>query len=246
MSILHGARKRLVHTARRLAGYFRREPPAGPVPRRPKKSITRILAELDEWVSQHGKDGYVPEDFVPLDGHGYDHGIQQVRREIHAFARLLDSRNLHGTLVEIGLGNYGGTHMLWRNLFDRVITIDNNPHLIPRFKQREALDERSVFIYGCSQDPQVVAQVHALAQGAEVVFIDGDHEYEAVSRDWSLYKDLVRPGGVLAFHDSVCTQEHFGVVRFLRELANGTWDGRAHRFNHIVYSTEVGIAYEII
>ena len=42
--------------------------------------------------------------------------------------------------------------------------------------------------------------------GAEVLdflFIDGDHSFEGVSKDHQLYSPLVRPGGVIAFHDIV-------------------------------------------
>lgn len=35
----------------------------------------------------------------------------------------------------------------------------------------------------------------------DLVFIDGDHRYEACRRDIQLYGSLVRPGGILAGHD---------------------------------------------
>ncbi len=37
----------------------------------------------------------------------------------------------------------------------------------------------------------------------DFLFIDGDHSFEGVSRDFELYSSLVRPGGVIAFHDIV-------------------------------------------
>ena len=37
----------------------------------------------------------------------------------------------------------------------------------------------------------------------DVLFIDGDHSYEGVSRDLEIYAPLVRSGGVIAFHDIV-------------------------------------------
>ncbi len=36
---------------------------------------------------------------------------------------------------------------------------------------------------------------------ADLVFVDGDHRYEACKQDIQLYRDLVAPGGVLAGHD---------------------------------------------
>ena len=45
---------------------------------------------------------------------------------------------------------------------------------------------------------------HQLA-GSELdfLFIDGDHSYEGVKQDFEMYSPLVRPGGVIAFHDIV-------------------------------------------
>ena len=35
----------------------------------------------------------------------------------------------------------------------------------------------------------------------DFLFIDGDHRYPGVKRDYELYASLVRPGGLIAFHD---------------------------------------------
>lgn len=35
----------------------------------------------------------------------------------------------------------------------------------------------------------------------DFVFIDGDHQYEHVLRDFNLVRDLVAPGGIIVFHD---------------------------------------------
>lgn len=41
----------------------------------------------------------------------------------------------------------------------------------------------------------------------DFLFIDGDHSYPGVSTDFELYSSLVRPGGVIAFHDIVPVAE---------------------------------------
>lgn len=46
------------------------------------------------------------------------------------------------------------------------------------------------------------------------LFIDGAHEYEAVSEDYRLYRPLVKDGGYIAFHDSPWP----GVDKFLEEI----------------------------
>ena len=44
----------------------------------------------------------------------------------------------------------------------------------------------------------------------DFLFIDGDHTYEGSKLDYTLYSKLVRPGGIIAFHDVAiepgCTQ----------------------------------------
>lgn len=37
----------------------------------------------------------------------------------------------------------------------------------------------------------------------DYLFIDGDHSYEGVKKDFELYSPLVRAGGVIVFHDIV-------------------------------------------
>lgn len=54
----------------------------------------------------------------------------------------------------------------------------------------------------------------------DVVFIDGDHTYDSVRRDYELYAPLIREGGMLLFHDIVTgPYEAVGdVPRFWREV----------------------------
>ena len=39
----------------------------------------------------------------------------------------------------------------------------------------------------------------------DFIFIDGDHSYEGLRRDWESWRDMVAPGGVVALHDSRST-----------------------------------------
>jgi len=40
-------------------------------------------------------------------------------------------------------------------------------------------------------------------QPIDLLFIDGNHEIEAVVKDYEQWSPLVRPGGLIAFHDVV-------------------------------------------
>lgn len=50
----------------------------------------------------------------------------------------------------------------------------------------------------------------------DVIFIDGDHSYEAVKKDIELWYPKVKPGGIIAGHDY--TEEYgYGVVKAVKE-----------------------------
>lgn len=90
--------------------------------------------------------------------------------------------------------------------------------------------QRIVCLRGNSQTAEMKARVVTAVGGrpVDVLFIDGDHRYDGVSRDFALYSPLVRPGGLIAFHDIVTdrrsaagaatTGDAGGVPRFWREL----------------------------
>lgn len=42
------------------------------------------------------------------------------------------------------------------------------------------------------------------------LFIDGDHTYEGVKKDWKMYSPFVKSGGIIAFHDIKITDYHHG------------------------------------
>jgi len=71
-----------------------------------------------------------------------------------------------------------------------------------RFASRE---QRIVSIRGDSSTPKTLARVQSLLNGhpLDLLFIDGDHSYDGVKADFANYSPLVRPGGLIVFHDIV-------------------------------------------
>lgn len=61
-------------------------------------------------------------------------------------------------------------------------------------------------------------RVRALLPSCDFLFIDGDHHQDAVARDWELYSTLLRPGSLVAFHDTGWAD---GVQRVIRESVAG-------------------------
>jgi len=76
-----------------------------------------------------------------------------------------------------------------------------------------------------SQSPETLARVRAMLGGrlVDFLFLDGDHRYEAVRRDFELYAPLVRPGGLVAFHDVSpnTTADTVGTAAFWAGLKEG-------------------------
>jgi hypothetical protein len=59
------------------------------------------------------------------------------------------------------------------------------------------------FVRNNSHDPASLERAKALLCGSQLdlLFIDGDHSYEGVKADFNLYSSLVRPDGLIVFHD---------------------------------------------
>jgi hypothetical protein len=55
-----------------------------------------------------------------------------------------------------------------------------------------------------------------------MLFIDGDHTYDGVRQDYEMYAPLVRPGGLVGFHD-ICQHPSMPFVQVNRFWA--TLDG---------------------
>lgn len=52
----------------------------------------------------------------------------------------------------------------------------------------------------------------------DFLFIDGDHSYKAVKRDYLMYAQLVRKGGIVGFHDTNPDPHGYEVNQLMRVL----------------------------
>src|SRR5581483_9695603 len=94
------------------------------------------------------------------------------------------------TLVSIDLpgGRFGGGYPVIR---------------VPYYLAFAGARQRVRLIRADSHTPVALAAARRAARGGwfDFLFIDGDHSYAGVKQDFEMYGPLVRPGGLIAFHD---------------------------------------------
>jgi cephalosporin hydroxylase len=82
--------------------------------------------------------------------------------------------------------------------------------------------QRIHLIRSDSHEPNTIEKVEKILVGRKLdfLFIDGDHTYEGVKKDFEMYSPLVRNGGIIAFHDIVEHPPETGceVSRFWNEI----------------------------
>ena len=218
----------------------------------------QIMKELDNWVSRHGNGKYGDENIESArnyENYGIPEipGIQQIRKEIKEFVFLILEEDLSNNILEIGLGYYGSTHFLWRLLFDHVISIEKLHNRVRTFGENTRSfygkwvldDNKSSFIIGSSNNSKTVLNTYKVCdnRGIDLLFIDGDHEYESVLTDWLLYNPLVKKGGIVAFHDVESKDPEYGVSMFIDRLSKGKIDNKKRVVKRIVHSNYAGIGY---
>lgn len=217
------------------------------------KSLSEIEEELDKWVEYLSAGGYVPAQWELPDRLDLSEtfAIQQNREEILEFTNALLSTEKLSCILEIGLGFFGSTHFLWRQIFESVTTIEKDHKRVRAFGDRLRNfsggwildDKKSKFIYGYSYEPSVVESAYSLGK-IDALFIDGDHQYKSVLTDYLLYEPLVKSGGIIAFHDTVNSNYENNVPKLIDQIKLGQF-GAIQDIKSIVHSKNLGISYYI-
>jgi Methyltransferase domain len=133
----------------------------------------------------------------------YEHNAIQKHEELAGFLALIADLEPLNIIVEVG-AYAGGTLWAWQQLGARVIGVDMPPYGMPDGPTVNG--EGMTVILGDSHAQTTLDNLVAELGGEpiDVLFIDGDHTYEGVKADYEMYSPLVRPGGVIGFHD-ICT-----------------------------------------
>lgn len=132
----------------------------------------------------------------------------QIQSEIQALCEIIRERRPR-TVLEIGTGR-GGTFFM----FSRVAAPDASLISVD-MPTADLKPWRSVYAYlgmkgqkvsvidGDSHAASTVDRVDRVLGGRKVdfLFIDGDHAYEGVKKDFETYSPFMEKGGIVAFHD---------------------------------------------
>ena len=140
-----------------------------------------------------------------------DYGAVQKTAELASFLAVLQGVRPLEVIVEIG-SDAGGTLWAWQQLGCQVIGVDlpyaafssSYPDgLVP--VSHELNGHGCEIVIGDSHHWNTYRCLIEVLDGrtVDMLFIDGDHSYPGVKADYEMYSPLVRPGGVIAFHD-VC------------------------------------------
>lgn len=159
------------------------------------------------------------EDFRPL----------QIKEEIAGLFEIVKALR-PAAVCEIGSAGCGTTFLFARAAAPGALVVSLDLELEDARRRAANLfaraGQRVVCLKADSHRPETVREVEGLFAGRplDFLFIDGDHSYEGVRQDFEMYAPLVRPGGLIAFHDIVPLaaedRQHSvgGVPRFWREL----------------------------
>src|SRR5712691_1890256 len=133
-------------------------------------------------------------------------------------------------VMEIGRGG-GGTLFLFAAVSDpraTILSVDlETPRdwKVPIYRSFAQPGQKIELLEADSHDPNTRSMVLGLLQGRglDFLFIDGDHSYGGVKKDFEMYAPLVNRGGMIAFHDIVHhpTYPKCEVEKFWNEVKQG-------------------------
>jgi len=167
--------------------------------------------------------------------------MSQIELEIVELAKLV-AIHRPSSVCEIGT-HHGGTLLLWCALARpdaKIVSIDKpgGPFGGGYRKYRAyyyrsfAYANQELLLLRCdSHAPETLRRVQAFLadEKLDFLFIDGDHTYEGVKIDFETYSQLVRPDGLIVFHDIAHTTNlAVGVPRFWQETR------KTHRTQEII------------
>lgn len=184
---------------------------------------------------------WLPPAFVgadrPLSEVDFSSGLGDSAFLLYGLARSLKPR----VAVEIGSARGKSASYVGRALKEngsgKLYAID--PHTRTDWNDIESVDtlslmRRNLKSLGVESQVEIVREMsHSVATRwslpIDLLFIDGDHSYDGVKRDWELFSPFVTSFGLVVFHDTIWdlrpdprySRADMGVPAFVEELRAG-------------------------
>lgn len=159
----------------------------------------------------------------------------QIREEFRSFLQIFKDKSPK-IVLEIGTANGGSLFSLCKLApVDAVIISIDLPAgrfgggypewKTPIYELFKKEDQKLFLLREDSHLVETVVKIKKILNDKQIdfMFIDGDHTYEGVKKDFEMYSTLVKSGGVIAFHDvTPGGLEEFtgGVPIFWKEIKN--------------------------
>jgi len=125
--------------------------------------------------------------------------FQQVYEEITTFAYWLKGFQAHNVL-EIGFKG-SSFHIMSQLSTGKKVAVDLEDNGRTIWSHYMMYDEDFKLFIADSQTEETRDKVKEFCPKYDLIFIDGDHSYDGVRRDFELYQDLLSPRGYIVFHD---------------------------------------------
>lgn len=133
-------------------------------------------------------------------------GVLQQEVEITGVLDTIAAAN-PGIIGEIGLKHSGNSFLFTQKCRNAKLFVGLDLKLENTAKLQYVAPAGMQFRFfeGSSYAPQTVEQVRRFLKGRQFdfLFIDGDHSFHGVKEDFLMYLPMVRPGGLVGFHDIV-------------------------------------------
>jgi len=193
---------------------------------------------------------------------GFSIGMSQVKEEVRDFIEYFKSKPLtnfleigtkwggnfymladicshngNGKKISIDLpgGDFGGWVLNGEHPYIENTLAKRNKYLKSQFSNVYLIENNSHYVGARLAVEKIIGN-----EKLDMLYIDGDHTYEGVKKDYEMYQDLVKKDGWIIFHDINDSEHHrdmgVGVGKFWKEL-----QGHKQEFNTHKHWAGIGI-----
>jgi|TARA_Y100000310_G_C20556594_1_gene750873 hypothetical protein len=145
--------------------------------------------------------------------------------------------------LEIGTASNLTNSMFWNHLnIVENIMVDNLecPGVAKSLWGNLSYKQNSVLLVGDSTSDKIHSKVSSLDLKYDIIFCDGNHEYNYVKKDFEFYSKLLNENGYFVFHDIDCKRAP-DVKRFIGELDRAAELKKVCEFINKDYKYDCGI-----